>query len=882
MAQNGINLTMSSEKIKTALTSLFTERRFVFWHDEDCQFAEVIAGLDNPAIHVVKIDEMPALQLKIDLEQADLASQWLFYSQRPVPEPAQDWLLDVRLRARQFFADESSMQLDDLGLNTLSLRAYLKTRTSFLRAKDRFERLKKLVHADDSEADLDRKMTAILIRADQPDWASMLLKLFSALDDNGNVELNTEPRGWAEVASHGLLPAFWDMIRHELGYETETPSLRDLLFRIMISDLARGLACPLPAALTHFLLPDRVKAASASVFLSQWRGNITHFASYDNLSAEVAQQLGLVNAISGIHAEDLLNTMTFADTEKLIIVDLRDRIVSAPNAAIALELVRDVFARRRDGHWANPKLAANSSTARALLCCYEALEAGALFYAQRERYPAGFSFSTALEAANLYRHDLFRFDQAYRHFHRAAEQVDTQGWNLLQSLRQKIEADYTDGFLPQLTVAWSKVIEGEQGLLGRWQLPNWTRQSDFYHSKVKPILASPGVKRVFVVISDAFRYEAADDLCKLILARNKYKASLDAMLGVLPSYTTLGMAALLPHQTLAYKEGSASLSVTVDGAATSSLEDRSMVLAKVGGMAIHWEELVSLGKEKARQRIQDARVVYVYHDLIDLLGDKAASERKTFEAVSQTLEELNNLIGFIIGNLNTSTVLVTADHGFLYQESALDDANRSTLDIKVAGAIITKKRYVIGKNLGYTDKAWCGNTAITGGMNPDGALDYWLPKGTTRFHFVGGARFVHGSAMPQEVIVPLLTVKISEADSAKTTQVNIAPMLLTHKIVNNMPRFEFIQTDPVSAKQLPRTVVMALRDGDSLISSEHTLTFDSTSGILDERKKSVIMTMKAGCYDAKKDYYLIVRDADTKVELHRIALKIDLALANDF
>jgi len=176
---------------------------------------------------------------------------------------------------------------------------------------------------------------------------------------------------------------------------------------------------------------------------------------------------------------------------------------------------------------------------------------------------------------------------------------------------------------------------------------------------------------------------------------------------------------------------------------------------------------------------------------------------------------LNGLVGLLIGSLNASTVLITADHGFVYQESALDHADRSTLDIKAANPIIAKKRYVIGHTLGQTDKAWCGNTAVTAGMAPADSLDFWVPKGATRFHFVGGARFVHGSAMPQEVVVPLITIKTSDSDKAKTSQVDIAPLIMSTKVVNNLPRFEFIQTEPVSAKVLPRTVVLSLRDGES-------------------------------------------------------------------
>ena len=104
----------------------------------------------------------------------------------------------------------------------------------------------------------------------------------------------------------------------------------------------------------------------------------------------------------------------------------------------------------------------------------------------------------------------------------------------------------------------------------------------------------------------------------------------------------------------------------------------------------------------------------------------------------------------------------------------------------------------------------------------------------------------------------------------------------SNKVVTNKQRFEFIQTEPVSERVLARTVLVSLRDGDTLISDEHSVTFDSASGLMDERKRSIILTIKSGQYDKAKDYFLIARDAQTKVEVIRIALKVDLAFANDF
>ena len=293
--------------------------------------------------------------------------------------------------------------------------------------------------------------------------------------------------------------------------------------------------------------------------------------------------------------------------------------------------------------------------------------------------------------------------------------------------------------------------------------------------------------------------------------------------------------------------------------------------------------LVSIARvENERELVREHRLIYIYHDRIDMTGDKQASETKTFEAAAQTVQELSQLVGFIINSLNGSTVLVTADHGFMYQESALDESDKSTLDDKPPGTLKAKKRYLIGRNLGATSKAWSGNTKATAGTTDEGSLDFWVPKGASRFHFTGGARFVHGSAMPQEIVVPVITVRESETEQAKTRPVNISLLGNADKVVTNTQRFEFIQTDAVSERVLARSVVVSLRDGDTLISDEQSVTFDSASQLLDERKRSLFLTVRAGSHDSSKRYDLVVRDAVTKVEVLRQPIKIDLAFGNDF
>lgn len=871
---------MTTQRIQSALADLFSDHPVVFWHDTDHEFATTLDSLQLDGVQLVRLDDTPALRIKLDIDRAP-DQRWLIFSTQPEPEPAKDWLLDVRLRSKSFRADSTSILLEDLGLMTQSLRQHLKDRAKFLRAKDRLDRLKRLVMPTDTAVDLDAKMLAVLTRADQPDLFAMLQKLYAGMVVDGLADLNAQPKAWQDIAANDLLPAFWALVQAQLGYQDAKPSLRDLLLRVLVTDFCRSMIGDAPRQLVHLVLPQQNLAANASVFVGRWRSDIAQFSNYNALAQAVADELNLVSLMTSQSAEQLVDCMTFEDVELRVVQDLKTRIVAGAGAN--MDVVRALMARRRDGHWANALLASANERTRALAACYVALTAAADFFALKAAHATGFSFSDAGSAYGQYRDELFRFDQLYRHFHTAADAVEPMGWAVLHELRASIESVYSGWFIPQLSVAWSKVLEGPQGLLATWRLPEVTPQQQFFERKVLPLFDG-NVKRVFVLISDAFRYEVAQELAQQINSKNRLKAALDGMLGVLPSYTALGMAALLPHQTLAYKEGS-NLDVLADGHLVASLEQRNDHLKAFGGMAVKAEDLMALGKEKGRELVRDHRLIYIYHDRIDMIGDKQASETKTFEAAAQTVQELAQVLGFVINSLNGSTVLVTADHGFMYQESALEASDKSTLEDKPAGTVTAKKRYLIGHDLGTSAKAWSGNTSVTAGTLPESSMDFWLPKGASRFHFAGGARFVHGSAMPQEVVVPVMTVGVSEADYAKTKSVGISLLGSVNKVVTNTQRFEFIQTDAVSERVLSRTVTVSLRDskaGDKPISDVQTITFDSTSHLLDERKRSILLTVLAGSHDPSKRYDLVMRDAASNIEVLRLPIKVDLAFGNDF
>jgi len=401
---------------------------------------------------------------------------------------------------------------------------------------------------------------------------------------------------------------------------------------------------------------------------------------------------------------------------------------------------------------------------------------------------------------------------------------------------------------------------------------------------VQPQLAASRQKRVVVVISDAFRYEAAEELRERINAKRYSEATLKSQLGVVPSYTTLGMASLLPHRELSYQPGSDT--VLVNGQSTQGTANRSKLLkAALGGeaLAVTAEDVKGWSREEGREKIKGVQLMYVYHNVVDARGDAANTESETFAAVEDAIDELDQLTRKILMHLNTSTVLVTADHGFLFQRSALDATDRTALSDKPTSAFKSKKRYVLGESLPDNPSVWHGHTRDTAGTTCD--TQFWIPKGAHRFHFVGGARFVHGGIMPQEIVVPVLTVQQLRGEKVEkrtSRKVEVISPKASLKMVNNIQRFDLLQTEAVSERLRPVTLSVAIYAGSEVVSSEEVVTFDSASDNMNERMKSVRLSLSGTSFDRKNDYFLVLRDKDLGTERERYRVVIDLAFTDDF
>ena len=871
---------MKAEQIDQALCQKFiTEgERLVFWNDSSAEFVDYVQeGLSGELAEVTVLDTSKhgGLATKLRLEREDTQGKYLLYCPCEKPLPEEDWLLDIRTYSATFHADMASIWLQELGFHGFSLRGHLTERKDFLKSQVRRQKLKQLLVSDDDAVAIDLKMTAVVVGSSVADVFSILRALCQGHLSDGVFDLSTTPKVIGQLQKMGLLEGFWERVVGTFGYQQKEPSIAGLLRHLFVTDFAHQAGDVKVDALAHFDLPASGRQ-NAAVCLTQWRDSSANVASYDAAAEAVSADLRIKDHLSALSLDSMAEVFTFWDCERTSATLLKERVLEQVLTIDAVS-VTNFASQRRAGHWLQGPNREKPER-KALADAYGAIVAAAELFALMQTHQSRLRFDAPEDLLQAYQAELYHFDQLYRWFHTKAKSAQKQGWDLLKSLAEKVEDVYGNGYLQPLGLEWSRHLDN--GFLDEWQSNGMPAQQNFYAKTIRPHLRESERKRAYVIISDGLRFEAAQELVSGLKGKYRMDADLSCMLSVLPSYTALGMAGLLPHKRLSY---SASGEVLADDKSTAGTEGRNKRLETVQGMACQAKYLSTLKREQARDYIADRRVVYIYHDLIDARGDTASTEGETFQAVEECIRELEELVQFCVNTLNASNVWVTADHGFIYQEGKLGVTDRSQLEQKPANAVKAKKRYVIGSDLGIDPGAHHG--AIQAIDPEDGGMEFWVPRGANRFHFVGGAKYVHGGAMPQEVVVPLVKVTllrgIKKVES-KSRKVGAQVLGSSHIITAPKHRFEILQTEAVGERREPMILKAVILDGSTEVSSLERVALDSSSGNMDDRKREVILRLANIKFDKTKPYRLVLRDADTEAEVQSVPVVIDRSFTDDF
>lgn len=845
----------------------------VVWHDPDAEFAQTVSELELPGVQIMCEEENDLFRLKFELN-GDLSGRRILLYRPRARHLAGDWLADVEVRSEQFSADYTSIQLRELGApDTPEMRSALRARKAFLSKKTNVKRLLKLREFYATPQELNLSIMAAALDSDEASREVVVWRYLELAEKESGAE------ALDRLEAVGISESFRAALAAWTGFTGDIADVHAVQKHVLLTNLARtpALADALKG-LEACLSPEH--AAFCHDVFSSWLAN----GDRETL-LEVAESVE-----AEVRLDERLGSQGSALLADLALVDAFPCI-----DAVILRVLLDALAQETDAADDAQRIAGSRSGLAwhdEFACYYRAVVAASQMRRFFRDNAEGLSAQPASRIWDAYTSEWHRFDRWYRELHMAlSEAIMNSRYDLDENLRATCDAMerlYKNWFLPAVNGRWESATEcnlAEQGYA-----TGIPRQLDFYMDKVDGL--AQGKKRAWVIVSDALRYEVAAELAERLERETKGTSELGAMQSVLPSITKCGMAALLPHGSFelvgdAAVGGTRSLKVLVDGMETPTCASRQEAIrhSHPQGIAVQYEAFIGeVGRNERHELVGDADVVYVYHNVIDTLGDKPGTERKVFQGCADAVEELVAAVKTIVKEFGASDVLVTADHGFLYTDKPLRESDRAGIE-EVDGEVVEYgRRYVVAAPGASSE--FFAPVRLLGARDLCGLF----PRECVRIRKPGGGEnYVHGGTSIQEMCVPVLHFHNRRRGSAgfeEAVPAGIEAVLATNVVSNSLFSLSFLQSQPVGGKVLPAEYEVFVADASHApVSDVAKIVADKTSPSSQDRTMQARFCLRTDFSpDTGQEYPLLARNVKTSevVELATLSMQIAFAPTFDF
>ena len=812
------------QEAKKEITKLFRTkdcgRKVIFWYDPPMNFKEDILSDSYDCCQVLLCDKNEFF-IKKTIEHDEPDKDFLVYIPYAKPEDASNWLLDMLLYSEEYYADTVALTMRRLGLSDPDLRRVVERYSKFFDDQERNRRLNKYVEIRDGMPgdELMLGMLCALTRASARSIESVLTELVF------NASAGTR---YAEIRRLGFEEFLWDEIATAYNYEGDQKIeilTRRFLFTAFLeqtSDLG-----DLPSFYSQYTI-DGVGRMDAKFFVDKLKTD----KRYPALQAALAEDLKIEGILTAKAMEAFRDADVFECIDQQIIKTIAE---SLKNGSLDYDNFAHIISGRMNSIWYE-NFRAEYELLSSTIAFYRALEKPIPKQMMATDYIQGYTGS------------YYRVDQHYRHicasYRRIERPTDEFEW-----LMDRVELSYQTHFLEVLGKEYSDALTGQK----EWRFPGIPSTQDFYYS-----VQRNNYKKCFVIISDALRYEIAQELFERIQADPVLQGSEELLCAIspLPSETRFGMASLLPHRMITYEKEA----VYVDGMPTNSTAARDAILKAKNKSyaAIGYEEINGMSRADLRSYMADKSLVYIYHDVMDTTGEH--SPKKVFDVASTAINELLLLVRKLFNSLQISNFYITADHGFLYRSNTVEESAKYS-NVVSMHPTEAAKRYVItddaSLSIPYTlEFPLSADNEDHRVISPYG-YDLFKTQG-------GGLQYIHGGASLQETIVPI--IHIGELNAAKNkdsvSPVGVRLKSLTRKITNRSFSLEFEQYEKVEgSKQAISCETYFVDEDGNRVSGTYPFMAASTSDDPAARVTSVRFTLMNIQFDRNKRYFMFLRDA---------------------
>lgn len=839
----------------------FYQRRIIFWYDEDREFEDQLDDFHLENATLVRLTGSNTFAVKKLLCEDDRTSNFLVYQPQSFDKPDDNWLVNVQLYSEEFRADLNSIWMEEMGLpSTPIIRQQVKGYRKFFGAKPRRDAVGKLNVHINTALDLHLAVMAAICGCQDAQPGSIIRAVLNAGLDMEQNQL------YRNLENYGARNAFWAVVGRVAGYsEGEDSSLRQLAVHLLLTAAMRTMRYEYFAGLESFLSSPH--QAFYYDFISDWLRSSENRQLYE-IAHYVEETARLPQRFAKLDVLELCDTDCFPCIDACILTALMTQI---SNQVIPVDTIYKVVEKRRTKTWYADTV-----------CYYEGILQVANMQTFFVEHSGGFHIAEPYKLWQAYAADYYRMDGYYRQFHlcfqRSLKVSDPQLDDLFKHVAQRVEGLYAHWFLGQLGENWTKVCAEELEQYGRIQ--NIQQQTDFYRSYVRS-----SDNRVFVIVSDALRYEVAAALSEQLQREMQSSVKLSSCEAIFPTITKFGMAALLPHKYLEITEkGSGVLGIAADGVPTdAAYRDKILKSAKSNSVALKYANIIGLKRAERQALVKGMDVVYIYHDRIDEASH--TSDTAVFSACEDAIAEIKNLVRIIVNEFGGTKVFITADHGFLYTYNPLsedDKLDKAGFEDKI---VELGRRYAIlrqGAELEYLLPV-----KFAGGHT---GYEAFAPRENVRIKINGGGlNYVHGGISLQEMVVPVIEYQhlrsSTKAYQRNKDQIDTKPVALhllsaNRKICNLIFSLNFFQTEPVGGNREAATYSMYFVDaGDNQISDVCRIIADKTSLDGQERTFRCSFNLRSQKYSKLDSYYLVIADEGGVQAPVKEEFQIDIAFA---
>lgn len=350
--------------------------------------------------------------------------------------------------------------------------------------------------------------------------------------------------------------------------------------------------------------------------------------------------------------------------------------------------------------------------------------------------------------------------------------------------------------------------EMTQGYTAALAAAGWSVNGVLHQTRIYPELVEPIRSRIAYFFVDAMRFEMAADLVEQLEGAQELR--LVPAVGALPSITPIGMAALLPGASSSFSviDHKGKLAARIGDTTMPGLSERMKYLKAVRPEAVDIDlgELLQKSTRALEKQLADAPLTIVRSQSIDGLGemDGGLLARQIMDTI------IGNLARAVrkLARTGVEHFVITADHGHQFSIRKEEDM----LMDKPGGDTVDQHRRCWAGRGAHTPAA---ATRVSGAeLGYDTDLDFIFPKGLAVFRAGGDLAFHHGGPSLQEMIVPVVTLRMPsagapEAASGSKVALEGYPSVLTNRTFGMRV---LVAAELFSQEQVPVRLIL-LADG---------------------------------------------------------------------